>query len=261
MPLKLEDFRLDKGIPVPLYYQFKQYVLKRIRQGDLRESECLPTEMHMVKTLSISRSTIRQALDDLVNEGYLTREKGRGTFVCRPKIDEGFFQRLDSFNQEMRQKGLEPGTQVLSAARVSGRPEINGRLSLPEESPLFHLSRLRLANAEPVVYLETWLPHALLPGVEHVDFSVCSLYQVLEEQYGCRVERAVRKIEAVAAKPQEAGLLGIKPREPICLVRSTAFLADGTPVEYSVARYRGDRNQFTVELVRNKVPDKGPDGT
>ena len=250
MPLNLQELRLNKDVPVPLYYQFKQFLLERIRSGALAESECLPTEMTFVNTLGISRSTVRQAMDDLVNEGYLTREKGRGTFVCRPKIEEGFFQKLDSFNEEMTRKGMQPGTQVLGSGKVFGRPEINGRLNLSEESPLFHLSRLRLANGEPVVYLETWLPLGVLPGVDLVDFQRQSLYQVLERQYGCRVERAVRKIEAVAAKPAEAKLLGIKSGEPVCLVRSTAFLGDGTPIEYSVARYRGDRNQFTVELIR-----------
>ena len=250
MPLNLRELRLNKDVPVPLYYQFKQFLLERIRSGVLAESECLPTEMTFVSTLGISRSTVRQAMDDLVNEGYLTREKGRGTFVCRPKIEEGFFQRLDSFNEEMRRKGLEPGTKVLASGRVISRPEINGRLNLSEESPLFHVSRLRLANDEPVVYLETWLPLSVLPGLELVDFESSSLYEVLEQQYGLRVERAVRKIEAVAAKPAEAKLLGIKAGEPVCLVRSTAYLGDGTPIEYSVARYRGDRNQFTVELIR-----------
>jgi GntR family transcriptional regulator len=250
MPLHLGDIHLDKDVPVPLYYQLAQYLLERIRTGGLAQRECLPTEMDFVKMLGISRSTVRQALDDLVNAGYLTREKGRGTFVCRPKIDEGFFQKLDSFNQEMRQKGFEPGTRVLSAGRVSGRPDINRQLGLADDQPLFQLSRLRLADGEPVVFLETWLPDARLPGLAEMDFTTQSLYGILEARYGCRVERAVRKIEAVAAKPQEARLLSIKTGEPICLVRSVARLGDDTPIEYSVARYRGDRNQFTVELVR-----------
>lgn len=250
MPLCLADLQLNKDVPVPLYYQLTQFLRERIRSGALAEAECLPTEMTFVQTLGISRSTVRQALDDLVNEGYLTREKGRGTFVCHPQNDEGFFQKLDSFNQEMQRKGLVPGTEVLSAGRVLGRPDINGRLKLAADAPLFHLNRLRLADAEPVAFLETWLPYALLPGIEQVDFKTQSLYQVLETQYGLQVARAVRRIEAVAAKTREAGLLSIKPGAPVCLVRSTAYLGDGSPVEYSVARYRGDRNHFTVEMVR-----------
>jgi len=83
-----------------------------------------------------------------------------------------------------------------------------------------------------------------------VDFTTESLYQVLEERFHNRVERAVRKIEAVGATSLEASMLGVKPGAPVCLVRSTAYLADGTAIEHPIARYRGDRNQFTVELVR-----------
>ncbi len=250
MPIDMRDIQLNKDIPVPLYYQFKQILLDKLRSGELGESECLPTEMTFVSELGISRSTVRQAFNELVNEGYLTREKGKGTFVCRPKIDEGFFQRLDSFNREMQQKGLLPGTKVLAFEKVNGRADVNGHLGLAENAALLYLCRLRLADGEPVVYLETWLPFHLLENMASADFTTQSLYQTLEEQYNKRVERAVRKIEAVGATAKEARLLGVKTGAPVCLVRSTAYLADGVPIEYSVARYRGDRNQFTVELVR-----------
>jgi GntR family transcriptional regulator len=246
----MQDFALNKDVPVPLYYQFKQILLEKIMSGALAESECLPTEMTFVSRLGISRSTVRQAFHDLVNEGWLTREKGKGTFVRKPKIDEGFFQKLDSFNQEMRQKGMEPGTQVLDLRQADGRGDINGHLSLPEEASLLYLCRLRKADNVPVVYLETWLPFEPVQSLLSVDFTSSSLYAVLEEQYGLRVERVVRKIEAVGASGKEAKLLGLKSGAPVCLVRTTAYLGDGTPIEYSIARYRGDRNQFTVELVR-----------
>ncbi len=250
LPIDLRDFTLNKEIPVPLYYQFKQRLMEKIQSGELGEAECLPTEMTFVTELGISRSTLRQAFNELVNEGYLSREKGKGTFVRRPKIDEGFFQRLDSFNHEMRQKGLIPGTRVLALSRVPGRADVCERLGLPEDAPLIYLCRLRLADNEPIVYLETWLPHEPLASILEEDFSESSLYQVLEERFGRRVERAVRKIEAVAANSKEAALLCVKTGAPVCLVRSTAYLADGTPIEHSIARYRGDRNQFTVELIR-----------
>jgi len=250
LPIDLHDFVLNKDIPVPLYYQFKQILLEKIRSGELGESECLPTEMKFATELGISRSTLRQAFNELVSEGYLNREKGKGTFVCRPKIDEGFFQKLDSFNREMRQKGLEPGTKVLGFARMTGRAEVCRQLGVPDDADLIYLCRLRLADGEPVVYLETWLPHDPLEAILAEDFSLQSLYQVLEEKFNRRVERAVRRIEAVGATSREASLLGLKTGAPVCLVRSTAYLADGTPIEHSIARYRGDRNQFTVELVR-----------
>ncbi len=250
MPIKLKDFVLNKDIPVPLYYQFKLTLLEKIRSGELIEAECLPTEMTFVTELGVSRSTVRQAFNELVNEGYLIREKGKGTFISKPKVDEGFFQKLDSFNHEMSQKGMKPGTKVLGLARQSARADVNRHLGLAEDEDLIWLARLRMADDEPLIYLETWLPFTLFSAILDVDFTTESLYQVLEEKFHSRVERAIRKIEAVGATLLESSMLGVKPGAPICLVRSTAYLADGTVIEYSIARYRGDRNQFTVELVR-----------
>jgi len=250
LPIKLTDFMLNKDVPIPLYYQFKVILLEKIRSGELAEAECLPTEMTFVAELGISRSTLRQAFNELVNEGYLVREKGKGTFVSKPKVDEGFFQKLDSFNHEMNLKGLKPGTKVLSLAALPGRADVNRQLGLRDDEKLILLSRIRMADDEPLIYLETWLPYMPFASILDVDFTTESLYQVLEERFHSRVERAVRKIEAVGATSLEASMLGVKPGAPVCLVRSTAYLADGTAIEHSIARYRGDRNQFTVELVR-----------
>lgn len=94
MGINIQEFELNKDIPVPLYYQLKQIILSKLMAGELKIDECLPTEIEFVHTLGISRSTVRQAFNDLVNEGYLYREKGKGTFISKPKIDEGFLQKL-----------------------------------------------------------------------------------------------------------------------------------------------------------------------
>lgn len=250
MGINIQEFELNKDIPVPLYYQLKQIILAKLMAGELKVDECLPTEIDFVHTLGISRSTVRQAFNDLVNEGYLYREKGKGTFISKPKIDEGFLQKLDSFNREMVQKGLKPSTKIMDAKVIPGIANVNRSLNIPENEELFYLCRLRYANEEPVVYLETYLPYEEHKELLHEDFATQSLYAVLEEKYNKRIVRAVRKIEAVNANAQEAKLLNIKANAAVCLVKTTAYLSDNTPIEYSVARYRGDRNQFTVELSR-----------
>jgi GntR family transcriptional regulator len=250
MTINKDDYKLNKDIPIPLYYQLKQIITDKINTGIFKIDECIPTEMDFNNCLGISRSTIRQALNELVSEGYLHREKGRGTFVSRPKIEEGFFQKLDSFNRDMLQKGLKPSTEVLELRVIAGIANINRNLKLHPDERLVHLCRLRYANGEPIVYLETYLPYKNHEELLKEDFTGKSLYSVLEEKYNKRIERAARKIEAVNANAHEVKLLNTNKNAAICLVKTTAFLSDGTPVEYSVAHYRGDRNQFTVELIR-----------
>lgn len=250
MPLNIEKFKIEKETPIPLYYQLKQYVLECIQNKELEVGEQLPNEMDLIEILRISRSTVRQALNELVSEGYLYRVKAKGTFVAKPKVDEGFFQKLESFNTEMIQKGLRPSTKVLDLKVIKGIEAINKKLKMNSEEPLIYLRRIRCADQEPVVYFETYLPYAKYPKILEEDFTVESLYSKLEEKYGCRVLRALREIEATIANPEELKYLNINKGAAICLVKTVAFNSEDIPVEYSIARYRGDRNKFTVELVR-----------
>lgn len=242
---------VDKNAQTPLYYQIKQQILHQISTGALRLGDLLPPEAEICEKLNISRPTVRQAMGDLVAEGYLTRRKGIGTFVSRPKIEGGFFQKLQSFDEEMRQKGLVPSTKVLRLNLVDGKSSISEKLKLRPEEKLIFLERLRFANEEPIVWVETYLPYARFPRLLGVDFERQSLYKELEHSYLAPVERVVREIEAVNASAQEAELLRIPKNAALCFVKTVAYDYNGVPVEYSRAHYRGDRNRFSVELHRS----------
>ncbi len=242
---------LDRNTPVPLYYQLKKQILELIEQAELLPGNMLPPESDLCEMLQVSRPTIRQAFRELVEEGYLIRYKAKGTFVATPKVKDQFLSKLESFNQEMLEKGKVPKTLVLALERLPGSPELNEKLKLPFDAPLIHLSRLRSADDVQTVYLDTYLAYDRFPGLLDINFAVHSLYQVLEETYHVRVDRAQREIEAVNARKNEAALLNIAPNKALCLVRTLSYEAGSTqPVEYSVARYRGDMTKFAVEIYR-----------
>lgn len=249
--MTLDNFELDKNVPIPLYYQLKQYIIGEIHKNNLRTGDAIPTEAEFSETLNISRPTIRHALGELVTEGYLYRMKGKGTFVSRPKINETFFQELLSFNDEMIQKGLTPSTKVLDLKVIQGIEAINRSLMISPKDDLIYLSRLRFANEEPIVYLETYLRYLDCVNLLKEDFVVNSLYQTLEDRYNINVIKVSRQIEAVNAGASDSKMLNIRKNQAICLVKTTAYTAENKPVEYSVARYRGDRNLFSVELHRS----------
>ena len=240
----------DKESPIPLYYQLKSELLRQIKCGELQVGDMIPSEVEFCKVLGVSRPTVRQALIELVSEGYLSRQKGRGTFVTKPKIDGRFFQKLESFNREMLQKGLTPSTRVLRFEVQSSQPDVCRRLNIPEDEKVIYLKRLRFADGEPLVLLETYLPYTPFVGLLKEDLERDSLYALLEEHYGTCVTRVSREIEAVNATAAEAHLLEITRNQAVCLVHTVAYTQEGTAVEYSVARYRGDRNRFTLELYR-----------
>lgn len=250
-PLALSTITLDKNIPIPLYYQLKKQLLALIEEGVLKPGDALPAENDLCEMLHVSRPTIRQAFKELVNEGYLIRYKAKGTFVAIPKVKDQFLSKLESFNQEMIEKGKTPRTAVLALEKLHGIPEVNEKLNLPFDAPLIRLSRLRAADEVQMVYLDTYLSYDRFPRLLDVDFTEMSLYKVLEEYYKVRVDRAQREIEAVNARKQEAELLNVAPNKALCLVRTVSFTdTSAQPVEYSVARYRGDMTKFTVEIYR-----------
>lgn len=246
----IDLYKIDKDTPVPLYYQIKQLILTAINEGQFKGGDMLPTELEFCEQCGVSRPTIRQALSELVAEGYLYRLKGKGTFVAMPKIDARFLNKLQSFNQEMQQKGLQPSTKVLSLELVNGRSPINEKLLVAPTQKLIYLERVRFADGEPIVYLETYLPYSPYKELLQEDFVNNSLYSLLEDHYSIHVTRVLREIEAVNATQREAGLLEISKNKALCLVKTVAYTDRGMPVEFSVARYRGDRNKFSVELQR-----------
>lgn len=128
------EWKIEKQSAIPLYFQLKQLVLGGIEQGILSPGDMIPTEQELSAMLGISRPTIRQALGELVNEGYLTRVKSKGTFISSPKLDAQFFQRLQPFAQELEQKGRKPSTQVLSLEKSEARPDANAALELDKNA-------------------------------------------------------------------------------------------------------------------------------
>lgn len=248
MKNKMDDFKLDRDTPVPLYYQLKQYLIGQIRAGQLKVGDMLPTEFDLCEKFGVSRPTVRQAMSEMVAEGYLYRHKGRGTFVSKPKLEGRFFQKLQSYNVEMTQKGLEPATEVLNLKMVEDEEEACVNLGLTPGSKCILLERLRFADGEPMVYLETFLPYESFKELLDVDFSTLNLYEELEDRFHIKIYRARRVLEAIAANAAEAKLLQIKEGEPVCYVTTVAYTKSDEAVEFSRARYRGDRNKFSIDL-------------
>ena len=247
----VDSISLDKSIPVPLYYQLKNQILSLIESARLKEGELLPPENELCRILNVSRPTIRQAFTELVNEGYLNRYKGKGTFISVPKVNDRFFSKLETFHDEMVEKGYNPKTLVIKAEKINGPHEANERLSLPLNAPLIYLSRVRSVGTVPLVYVETFLPYNEYERLMQVDFTVSSLYDSLEKLYHIRVDRVRREFVAVNAIKKEAELLQIARNKSLLLVKTVAYSSGiSNPVEYSIARYRGDLNKFNVELSR-----------
>ena len=249
--MKVKKKALNRDIPIPLYYQLKEILLESIKHAEKGDS--FPTELELCEQFDVSRPTVRQAIIELITEGYLRRIKGRGTFIAEPKIQQDFLVALKSFSEEMLEKDLTPSTKVLDLECIECDEGVSEALDIPIGSEVVELERLRFANDEPVVLVVTFLPSAKLPNILDRNFEDESLYKIIEEEYGYVIDRAVRTLEARIAGEYEAKLLGVKKNAPIQFIETITYLQDNTPIEYSFAHYRGDRNTFTFELKKQNA--------
>ncbi len=238
-------FRLELG-PVPLHHQVYLDLAASLDAGRWRAGDQLPTERDLAQHYGCSLITIRRALDELVREGRIERTRGRGTFVLHPRLDRDIASRA-SFAEEMRQRGLDPETRLVSARPESASAAVASALALEPGSPTLYLERLRLASGDPYLLEQVHLPAERFPGLLATDLEHGSLYELLSTRYATRVVRAREALEPVLLRAREARLLGQRRGAPALLIEGIAFDADDTRVEFGRTFVRGDRSRYYVE--------------
>ena len=137
--------QIDKSVPIPLYFQLKTLILEEIKSGNYQVGSIIPTEKEFSEIFQISRTTVRQAITELVQEGWLYRVKSKGTFVSQPKINQNFIQKLESFNDQILRGGMTPSTEVLDFRTLKATKTVAMNLDIKENDPVIYLYRKRLA--------------------------------------------------------------------------------------------------------------------
>jgi len=248
---------IDRERAEPLYLQIRQALLRAILSGGFQPHQRVPSERELSEALGVSRMTVRQALQTLINEGYLYTVPGKGTFVAsRPRIEQNL-QRLSGFTQEVRSQGFTPGSRVLDLTTTPADETSARALHVPPGTRLVRLTRQRLVDGAPVALESAYLVYARFPELPRFDFSRESLYAVLQRHYGLRLTRALQMVEAREADPDIAPLLHIEPYRPVLAMERITFAHDGTPVEYVRSFYRADRFRLKVELRINGPEAQG----
>jgi GntR family transcriptional regulator len=254
---------ISRGSPVPLHHQLRHMLREQIDRGTLRPGQQIPHERQYAEHLGISLAPVRQALLELVRQGYLVRVRGKGTFVRDDKVIEKV-SLLGSFTESVRRQGLEPRFTVIRAGSEAAprdvRDAIDGSLAR-----LFRLERLASAAGGPLALLTAWLDPGRFPDLAAQDFTKVPLYATLERLYGVQMGRALSTIEVVAVRDDEAGLLQLAPGAPALQVQGTTFDQDDRATEVSRVLYRADRFRFSLESHRvggelKHLIGTGPDG-
>lgn len=239
---------LNKSMPIPFYFQLEKLLLDEIEKGTYPVDTAIPTEKELSELFGISRTTVRQAVNDLVREGRLYRIKSKGTFVKKAKLNQGVAQNIQSFNDDVIRAGGTPRTEILDFRVVKAPSKIALELDFEPSGLAVFLHRKLYADSLPILCVETYLSYDRCGFTLSHDFASESLYEVLSVTQETCVTHVNRSCEAHLANAGDVSILDVKRSSPILYVLTKGFNKREELVEYSVARYRGDYSTFSVDL-------------
>lgn len=229
----------------PLYSQLEKVILKAINDGVLKEGDILPTELELEHYFQISRTTVRQAMSNLVLGGYLYKVQGKGTYVQKKKMKFDYMQ--ESFNDQVKKNGLTPYSKVIFFEVETVNLDVAEIMKIPADSKVIRLKRIRYSGDEPIALTDAYLRYDKCSFILDYDFEYNSLFETLAKKEESRIVRVRRVLEAVAADENDSRLLKINKGFPMQYFIEEAYSKDDVLIAYGTFKCRGDRNQSIVE--------------
>lgn len=237
---------VDKTSRVPLYLQLMEKLIDKITQQEYLVDEQLPAERELCDIYSLSRITVRQALQELEREGYIYKLHGKGTFVASKSYNQKLVK-LYSFTEEMHKIGKVPTTKVLSFKKISVDERLALKMGLEAYDDVYQVTRIRLADGEPLMYETSFIPDKIFPDLTERELIDKPMYEIFSDQYDIGVTRATESFRVTTIRREEAKHLQTVEDKPAMLVKRYAY-HENSLIEYTVSVARGDKFNYTVEL-------------
>jgi DNA-binding GntR family transcriptional regulator len=247
---------VNKFSSIPLYSQLKNLIIEKIDKGEYAENTKIPSEQELCELYDISRPTVRQAIAELTNSGYLYKEKGKGTFVSKSKVSVDI-KNYSGFTDSILDS-LNPGQHNIISLKVisnSDKSQLDEIFNNPTG-----LAQKRIEYAE-IVYLSTqnnevlslntsYLPLVYFPEIiEDIKANKPS-YDILKGKYPLLPARTKSTLEVVYTKQSEAQYLLVQPGQPLIKIENLLYSKSGQVVEYIISKYRADKCRLAFENVK-----------
>ncbi len=237
---------LKKG-NTTLTEQLVNIIKEEIEQGLYDVYDMLPREIDYQKKYNISRITVRAAMNELQNLGYIERIKGKGTFIKKTRISEPLLK-IESFTEEMKNRGLIPDTKDASIQIIGASKKCSEILKVAPNSPVYKLTRIRLINNIPIAFFTTYLKSDYSLTLDSNVYNN-SLYKYLDNTHNISIQRVKQYISVGLAKDEMVQMLKCKENEPILILKRIGFIDDSEkPYEYTIAKYIGSKYEYYFEL-------------
>lgn len=240
------NLSIDRHSSIPIYVQIRKQIQDAIESGVLPPGSLLTGEPAIAEQLKVSIMTVRQALAQLVAEGYIERQRGKGTFVRDRKL-KMHLPYFTSYRSDMRARGFVPGTKIIEIDETAASERQGKTLGIKTGSPLFRIVRLRFADDLPMMLETTWISTHLVPDFPNKFSDDDSYYETLENRFGIVPSRTTQTLEAVNTTMNEATYLGVAIGSPVLFVQGILFDQNNHPVDITKSLYRADRYKFYIE--------------
>lgn len=235
---------LKQDAITPLYVQLMEELETSIRNGVYKPGDKIMTEAEMAREYGVSLITVRKAVGSLLEKGLVVRKQGKGTFVTKPKYSRNM-KKLQSFTEMCEQMGVKPGARVLENRLIAADKKVADRLGIEPGSNVVYISRLRLADGEPVQVEKSYFPLKYAFLLEE-DLNDGSMFECLKEKAGAKVASSEKMIELCRATAEEAALMDVKKGDYLLFVKSTAYDENGEPMYAGIQLINGDRFSLYV---------------
>ena len=239
----------SRASSTPLHAQIRELLRARILDGTYRSHERMPSEYALVAAFGVSRVTVRQALNDLKNEGLIFKRHGKGTYVAKPKAVQNLM-RLEGFGEAMTPRGHETFSRVLGHRVVRAGKTVGTKLGLRERDEVMEIRRVRYLDRAPVSLDVTYVPRVIGERLVKEDLPRRDIFLILENDYGIALGNAELLVEATVADEPIAGLLDTAPGAAVLRIERLTYTADGRPLDFEYLHYRGDTFRYRIELAR-----------
>jgi len=245
----MSEMKPDHKSALPLYAQVESMLAADITGGTLTPGSRLPNEEELIAQYGVSRTTIRQTIQNLIRRGLVEIRRGKGTFVLQPKMTQEL-SGLSGFVEDMQLLGRHASARVLGKQIVPASETVARQLALSAGTPVVRIQRVRLADKVPLSFDETYLPREIGEKVLENNLETEPIFSLLEDKYDTPLVEAEYILEAVSADAVVARALGVKLGSPIFLIERTSYSVGNQPIDYEKLYYRGDQIRFVSRLTR-----------
>lgn len=229
-----------------IYMKLAQDIQEKIEAGEYKIREKLPSERELAETYSVSRMTARQAITYLLDQGIVYRERGSGTFVQAPSIQQN---NVRSFTETVEALGFEAETRIMEFSTISSMASVAAEMEVPSDTHFYKIKRLRLGNKIPMALEVLYIPKIYLPELEDHDLTH-SLYELMEKEFGVNISRVSYHVEAILANPIHMKIMELKKATALLRLSGVSFDQDGRKFIYEESLYRTDLYAYHVDVNR-----------